>query len=163
MTYYNIISNFGVTKFCKKASEVGVSGLIVPDMPIEENDTEKFYEEAQKNDLINIRLLSPISTVDRIKKNIDIAEGMIYFVSRQGTTGAKKEMDKKLSANVNMLKKFTRLPVGVGFGISSPEHIETLKKTDADVAVIGSAVIKAYKKSGLSGVKTFLSNIIKSL
>jgi tryptophan synthase alpha chain len=158
MTYFNIVFNYGVEQFCKDAQQAGAAGLIIPDIPIEEEINEKFLKYCQKYNLIAVRLLSPVSTVDRIKKNSKIADGFVYFISRKGITGSKTELDKDLSKNISTLKKYIKNPIAVGFGISKIEHIQVLKKY-ADIAVIGSEIINVYnnaKKDKIKAVGDFL-------
>lgn len=163
MSYFNIISNYGVEKFCKDAHEVGCSGLIIPDMPLEEEQNENLSKHASENDLINIRLLSPASTEQRIVKNIEIAEGFVYFAGRKGTTGAKTDVDSQLKQNIEKVKKYTDLPIAVGFGISTAENLRDVNKAGADIAVIGSAIINKYNEKKIKGVRSLLKEMKKSL
>lgn len=164
MGYYNTVFNYGVARFCQEAKEAGASGLIFPDIPIEEEENEKYIENCEKNNLIHVRLLSPASTKDRIVKNAEVAKGFVYFVGRKGTTGVKSELDRDLGDNLNKVKEHINLPIAVGFGISEAGHINALKNK-ADIAVIGSAVLDIYSKAvkggGLEAVKKFLQPLIK--
>lgn len=163
MGYYNTVFNYGVEKFCKDAYEAGCSGLIFPDIPLEEEKNENFIKYAEKNSLIAIRVLSPASTVERIKKNAKVADGFLYFVGRKGITGQKNLLDKNLSANLKKVKKYFKIPIAVGFGISEKKHIQALEG-EAEIAVIGSAVLNAYnsapKGQELKSVENFLKNLI---
>ncbi len=146
MGYFNTVFNYGVEKFCKDARKAGCSGLIFPDIPLEEENSEYFIKYAKENDLILIRVLSPASTTERMKKNAKIAEGFLYFVGRKGITGQKNSLDKNLSANLKKIRKYFKIPIAIGFGISEKKHIQTLKG-DAEIAVIGSAVLNAYNSA----------------
>ncbi|MCX6761303.1 MAG: tryptophan synthase subunit alpha [Candidatus Moranbacteria bacterium] len=165
MGYFNTIFNYGVERFCREAMECGCSGLIFPDIPLEEEAKEHFLKFAKKYNLSNIRVLSPASTPERIKKNAEVADGFLYFVGRKGTTGAKTKLDEALNCNLEKIKKYVKIPVAVGFGISETKHIKSLIGK-AEVAVIGSAVLDRYAKAGigkeLEGVKKFLKLLINS-
>lgn len=162
MSYYNTVFRYGVEKFCKDAQEAGAAGLIVPDMSIDEEEQENFYKFAKKYDLHTIQVISPASTEERLKKNAEVANGFVYCTARQGTTGAKNELDPTLLAYLQKVKRFISTPLAVGFGISKKEHIEALQGT-ADIAVIGSAIIdiikNAKKKERAKGIKNFLSSL----
>ncbi len=97
------------------------------------------------------------------KKNAKIAEGFIYFTSRQGTTGATSALDLKLADNIKRLKKYFQIPIAVGFGISKPEHIQQLKD-QANIAVVGSAVLdimNANPDNYLEKVKKFVKGLVE--
>jgi tryptophan synthase alpha subunit len=146
MCYYNTIFTYGVEKFCRDAKDCGAYGLIVPDMPIDEENEEHFYQYSKQFDLQTIQVLSPSSTDERIEKNTKFANGFVYFTARQGTTGAKDTLDKNLTNYLQKIKKFFSMPIAVGFGISKREHIQSLIGK-AEIAVIGSAVIDVINNS----------------
>lgn len=163
MSYYNILFRYGVEKFCKDAKAAGASGLIIPDMPIDEEPYEHFYESAKKYDLYPISVVSPASTPERLRKNAAIAKGFIYCTARQGTTGAKKELDPTIRSYLNNVKKYFSIPLAVGFGISKKEQIAVLQN-HAEAAIIGSALIdlinKTEKKERQETVKKFIIELI---
>lgn len=163
MGYYNTVFKYGTARFCKDARRAGASGLIVPDIPLEEEKHEHFIKSAKKNDLYAIRVVSPASTNERLEKNAEAAEGFVYCMARQGITGAKRELDPEL---VNYLKRVRRVfdvPAAVGFGISKREHIQALQG-HADTAVVGSAVIDIISRSKRDeigrNVRGFIRNIL---
>jgi len=163
MTYFNIVLQYGVEKFCKNASKFGCSGLIIPDIPLDEEQTEHFIEISEKYGLVPVRLLSPASTEGRIKKNAKIAQnGFVYFVSKKGTTGASIELGLDLKENIDKLKKYFNIPIAVGFGISKPEHIHALKGI-ADIVVVGSEVTNVYDSAEQGQKIIYVKNFIKSL
>lgn len=164
MGYYNIIYNYGIEKFCLEARSKGATGLIFPDIPLDEEVNEGFLEHANKNDLYPIRLLSPASTDERIQKNSELAQGFVYYVGRKGITGSKNELDPELADNLKLVKKYIEVPIAVGFGISTPEHIQQLK-THAEIAVIGSAVLNKYSESGfdINAVSQYLKELVAAL
>jgi len=164
MGYFNTVHSYGAEKFCRDAKKAGTSGLIFPDIPLEEEKEEHYIGSAKKHGLIPVRLLSPASTPLRMKKNASIADGFLYFVGRKGTTGAKARLDSELNLHLRKLKKYFKIPIAVGFGISKPEHIRALKGR-AEIAVIGSACLNAYdrapKGEGLKAVEKFLAPLIR--
>lgn len=162
MAYYNNVFKYGVEKFCKDAADVGVSGLIVPDMPIEEEGNEHFMKHCEKYRLDNIRVVSPASTDERLVKNARVASGFIYFTARQGITGAKETLDPSLIANLKKVKKYFSVPIAVGFGISKKEHIKSVAPY-TDIAVVGSAIIDIINNSKSSELEKNVGSFIKSL
>lgn len=164
MAYYNTIFTYGVEKFCFDAQEAGASGLIVPDMPLDEEAEEHFFEYCKKYNLYHIQVISPASTDERLKKNAAVANGFVYVTSRQGTTGAKDSLDPKLGEYLKQAKKYIDVPLAVGFGISKKDHLEILKG-HADIAVIGSAIIDVINNTQEGkreeAVKTFLQELLR--
>jgi tryptophan synthase alpha subunit len=171
MSYYNIIFRYGVEKFIKEAKKVGCYGLIVPDMPIDEEASEHFYAYCKKYNLHAIRVISPSSTIDRLQKNAEGASGFVYFTSRLGTTGASSALDPNLVKNLERVKKYFKIPVAVGFGISKKEHIKALEGNAghnaapgfADIAVVGSKIIdiidSSVKEKKLRNVSRFIKEL----
>lgn len=162
MAYFNAVFKYGVEKFCKDAKRAGISGLIVPDMPIEEEECEHFLEYCRKFDLRHIQVISPASTVDRLIKNAKIANGFVYFTARQGITGAKDTLDPNIVANLKKVRKYFSIPIAVGFGISRKEHLNALKPY-SDIAVVGSAIINIINQSKESDMERKISSFIKEL
>lgn len=162
MSYFNTIFKYGVEKFCKDAKKAGASGLIVPDIPLEEEPQEHYIEACKKYHLNNIRIISPSSTQERLQKNAKIASGFVYFTSRQGITGASTNLDPNLIGNIARVKKYFKIPVAVGFGISKKEHIQALAG-HADIAVVGSAIIDIINKSDKENMIENVRNFIHKL
>lgn len=162
MAYYNTVFRYGVEKFCRDAKNAGASGLIVPDMPLEEENYEHFYKFAKKYDLHTIQVISPASTADRLKRNAAAASGFVYCTARQGITGAKKELDPALKSYLKNVKNVFGIPIAVGFGISRSEHIKALRE-QAEIAVIGSAIIDVIrnteKKYRITAIQQFLNDL----
>lgn len=146
MAYYNTVFRYGLDSFCRKAKIAGVAGLIIPDMPIDEEQYEKFNFYCDKYGLYSIRVMSPASNERRLKINAKDAKGFVYCISRFGVTGSRSELDPKLIEYLNRVKKFFKIPIAVGFGIAKSEHIKALKKT-ADIAIVGSAIIDVIEKN----------------
>lgn len=145
MAYYNNVFKYGTKKFCEDAKNAGISGLIVPDMPLEEESEEHFIEYCDQVGLHHIRVISPSSTHDRLLKNAKVANGFVYFTARQGITGAKNTLDPKLVSNLKRVRKTFKVPIAVGFGISKKEHIKAITPY-ADIAIVGSAIIDIINK-----------------
>lgn len=162
MAYYNTVFKYGTEKFCRNAEKVGISGLIVPDMPIEEEEEENFMRYCQEYGLKTIRVISPASTHERLVKNAKIANGFVYFTARQGTTGAKEELDLNLITNLKRVRKYFSVSVAVGFGISKKEHLQALKPY-ADIAVVGSVIINVINKSKESDLENNVRDFIGKL
>jgi tryptophan synthase alpha chain len=139
MTYFNILFKKGIAEFCHEAKESGICGLIVPDMPIEEEPTEHLIEQCQKNDICWVPVVSPITPEKRIKRLAEVADEFWYVVSRTGVTGAQNDFSRSAEEQISLIRKSSDLPISLAFGVSKKEHIEEIGKT-ADMAVVGSAV-----------------------
>lgn len=163
MSYYNIVFNYGVQKFCEDAKKAGVSGLIIPDIPPEENK-DGFYEACDKSDLDAILILAPVSTPERINIIKNNAKGFIYCTARMSTTGSKEDIPEDTKTFLTKLKKTIDLPLSIGFGISKPEHVAFIKDY-ADIIVIGSKVIDIMnenkKENRQDAIASFLKSILK--
>jgi tryptophan synthase alpha chain len=139
MTYYNPVYKYGSAKFADEAVDAGIDGVILTDLPPEEADL--WLPEATRVGLATIFLLAPTSTKDRIALVADkMTSGFVYCVSRTGVTGARREVPVDLSELLDRIKSSTSLPICVGFGITTPEHVATICGI-ADGAVIGSALV----------------------
>ncbi|MBI2861972.1 MAG: tryptophan synthase subunit alpha [Chloroflexi bacterium] len=138
MAYYNPIYRFGPDRFCAAASEAGVDGLIVVDLPPEE--AEELEKAAIARELDVILLATPTSTEERIQRICSKASGFVYCVSVAGVTGARDELPAGLAEFVQRVRQRATTPVVVGFGISKPKHFSAVARI-ADGAVVGSALI----------------------
>jgi tryptophan synthase alpha chain len=140
MGYLNPFLNYGLDKFSIDAATAGLDGVIVPDLPAEESGT--FAKLLEKNGLYLIPLIAPTSSDRRIEQACANAGGFIYCVSLTGVTGARTELKSEVEDFVERVRNYTDLPLVVGFGVSTGEHIKTLSKF-ADGAVVGSALLDA--------------------
>lgn len=148
MSYFNPIFNYkdGLSSFCKEAARVGVSGIIVADIPPEE-DKEGYWSTSKENDIIPIPIISPVTNKIRLKKISSISDsGFVYCTSTTGTTGAREKLNENLSDYLSKVKEDFNIPIAVGFGISKKEQIKELSG-DADIAVVGSACINIIKNN----------------
>ncbi len=164
MTYYNIVFNYNAENFIKKAKKAGLYGLIVPDIPPEE-DTENFYSNCKKYSMNSVNVFSPTTSDERLRKIKDIASGFVYCTSRVGITGAGKKPHEKLGEYIMRAKKIIELPAAIGFGIDSASKAKTISEF-ADIIVIGSKVINIMDESRgnfRKNVYNFLYDIKKAI
>ncbi|WP_408955009.1 tryptophan synthase subunit alpha [Natroniella sp. ANB-PHB2] len=142
MGYYNSIFRFGLEKFVERCAEVEVDGVIIPDLPPEEGvDLQELSVE-----LDIILLLASTSNQTRIEKVTDLSSGFIYAVSTAGVTGAREELSTEIEKTATKIKQIKDIPVAVGFGISSPTHVQQIGEF-ADGVIVGSAIIKRLEKN----------------
>ncbi len=156
MTYANILVKYGFEKFCQDASEVGIEGLIVPDIPPEE--AGEYLAACEKNDLTPIFIMAPTSTDERLQSIAEVAKGFIYCVARTGVTGAETNFGAELDEFLTRCRKFTDLPLSVGFGISKKEDVDFLKGK-ADFAIVGSQAIRVLEEEGVEAVGEFVEEL----
>jgi tryptophan synthase alpha chain len=142
--YYNPVFHYGVEKFCRGAAAAGADGILCVDVPPEESDELKRWTDAVGMDVIF--LLSPTSGADRVSLVARKGGGFIYYVSVTGVTGARRSFDDRLRAQVALVRRATSLPVGVGFGISTPEQAAWIAGF-ADAAVVGSALVATIERA----------------
>lgn len=144
MTYYNPVFCFGENKFVDKALSSGVDGVIIPDLPPEENPG--FMKYAKSCGLDVICFLSPTSSSERIRFIPKVSRGFIYYVSLTGVTGARKNLPLDLIDKIKTIKKYTDKPVCVGFGVSNAAQVKQIS-TIADGVIVGSAIVKKLKQN----------------
>ncbi|MBT4870021.1 MAG: tryptophan synthase subunit alpha [Candidatus Diapherotrites archaeon] len=145
MLSYNLVYNFGTEEFYQKCSNLSIDAILCPDIPLEES--KELIKYAREYDVHQVFLVSPTTTVDRMKKLNEVCSGYIYLVSLLGTTGTRSELSKKLPSLIKTVKKEMNLPVYVGFGISKIEHVEDILKAGADGAICGSAFCKLIENN----------------
>lgn len=162
MTYYNIVFNYGVEKFCQDAKQVGISALIVPDYNLQHEEYEKFDYHANLNGLALIKFISLDSNQERMKAISKNAQGFIYCFSTRGVTGTQKNIDNYLEEHLKKAKNIFKKPIAVGFGISCANHIKFFRG-QANIVIVGSALLKAYEQNGLNGVKIKIKELIEAL
>jgi len=142
LTYYNLILAMGLEKFVSTAKDSGVSGIVVPDLPIEEND--QFHNLALKHGIDNILLAAPNTVQSRLRQILAKSRGFLYLVSLYGVTGPRETLSPQALETLKRVKSLvnSRIPISAGFGISHPDHVRTLMKSGADGAIVGSALVK---------------------
>ncbi len=137
--YYNTVHHYGIEVFLDKAKAVGVNALTFPDMPVTEEPYENFYAYAKNHQLPVIQLVSPASTPERLQAIAENAEYYIYCVARFGVTGTGTQ-HLELADYLKRVRQYSPLPLAVGFGISTPEQVASLRGL-ADIVVVGSALL----------------------
>ncbi len=145
MGYYNPILHYGLETFCKDAAKAGVDGLLVVDLPPEEDFELRNF--AQENQLDFIKLVTLTSDENRIKTIAENASGFLYLVSILGITGTKSANLEELKNHLDKIRKISNLPVAVGFGINNKKQIEEITKIGADGVVVGSALVKIIEEN----------------
>lgn len=144
MTYINPVYVYGVDKFCKKAAELGVDALIIPDVPYEEKNEVAPFCDKYGIDLIS--LIAPTSH-DRIKTIAKEAQGFVYCVSSMGVTGVRKKITTNLGEMTSLVREVTNVPAAIGFGISTPQQAQEMAQY-ADGVIVGSAIVKICAQYG---------------
>lgn len=156
-TYYNPILNRGIDRFLQEIASVGVKGLVVPDLPLEEADS--LLKPAAQQGIEVILLVAPTSSAERIRAIAAQSQGFIYLVSTTGVTGMRTQMEDRVKDLIQELRIATDKPIGVGFGISQPEHAKQVMEWGADAAIVGSAFVKRLAegspKEGLKSIESF--------
>lgn len=142
MGYYNLVYQRGVERFCKEAAAAGVDGFILVDLPPEEVDELKPH--AVEYGIDTVLLTAPTTDDKRLPAVLKFSSGFVYFVSVLGITGTKSATEETVRAHVERIKRHTRLPVGVGFGIRTPEQAAAVAR-HADAAVVGTAIVDRVK------------------
>jgi tryptophan synthase alpha chain len=143
-SYFNPILRLGLEHFCAQAADSGVDGVLITDMIVEEAD--EYLAQMSRHGLAPIFLAAPTSTDQRLEKIANVSKGFIYAISRTGITGAQQNLAADARRLVERLRRFTRLPIAVGFGISTPEHVAEVGEF-ADAAVIGTAIVALIEKA----------------
>lgn len=162
MTYANVVFSYGTERFIKKAAEVGMDGLILPDVPFEEK--EEFDVVCKQYGLDLISLIAPTSH-ERIAMIAKEAEGFVYCVSSLGVTGMRTNITTDIGAMVKLVKSQKDIPCAVGFGISTPEQAKKMAD-QSDGAIVGSAIVKlcgTYGKDCVPKVKAYVKEMKDAL
>jgi len=153
MSYLNPLLQYGLERFARKARHVGVCGLIIPDLIVDESaGIEKI---CRRESIDMIHLLAPTTTPDRQKLILSRSRGFVYLVSVAGVTGAREKLPKELNRWITDVKRKSQLPVAVGFGISGPEQARQVARV-ADGVIVGSAIIDVIR-NGSSTRKTIMA------
>jgi len=164
-TYYNPIYYRGVDSFLKQIKDAGVAGLVIPDLPLEES--ENLLQLATKIGIEVTLLVAPTSSQERIIAIAEKSQGFIYLVSVTGVTGMRTEMGTRVKDLLAELRTVTDKPIGVGFGISSPELAQQVQEWGADAAIVGSALVKQLAQGttedGLRAIGEFTKSIKQAI
>ena len=145
MGYLNNIFVYGIEKFANEVSGI-IDAVICVDLPADVIEENELKEALKKENIVLIKLITPTTSDDRIKKLVADAEGFIYSVNVAGITGVKSAEIDKVNAQISRIKKYTDLPVVSGFGIKTPEDVKNFSKSNADGIVIGSAIVEKIQE-----------------
>ena len=158
-SYLNPILQFGLEKFCVATAEAGVDGVLVTDLPLEE--AGDYLKAMKAHRLAPIFLAAPTSTDERLRQIAKHSRGFVYAISRTGITGTRQEVAGDAHSLVERLRSFTKLPIAVGFGVSTPEQFREIGSF-ADAAVVGSAIVQRIEQNPgreAMAVSEFLSSL----
>lgn len=158
MTYANVVFSYGAEKFINTCKEIGIDGLILPDIPYEEK--EEFSDICHKYDIDLISFVAPTSK-NRIAMIAKEAEGFIYVVSSLGVTGKRSEITTDLNSIVKIIRENTKIPCAIGFGISSPKQAKEMSNI-ADGVIVGSAIVELLGKYG-KNAPTYIGSFVKEM
>ncbi len=152
MGYYNSILHYGLEKFVIDAKKNGVDGLLIVDLPIEEDNEILSYSKKHKLHLI--KLITPTTSTQRMKQIIKKASGFIYFVCVAGITGTKSAQLQESKKFITQIKEITDIPVVIGFGIKTQDQVKEISKSGADGIVVGSRLVSVVE----DGIKNKISS-----
>lgn len=159
--YYNPILNRGIEPFVQELARVGVAGLVVPDLPLEE--AENLLQFTTKYGIDLILLVAPTSSAQRIESIAHQSQGFIYLVSVTGVTGMRSGLETRVQDLLQQLRQVTQKPIGVGFGISQVEHARQVRDWGADAVIVGSAFVKRLAdgtpEQGLQAIAQFCRDL----
>lgn len=159
-SYFNPVLQFGLEKFAIAAKTVGLDGALITDLTVEE--AGPYLKVMRAAELATIFLAAPTSTDARLRRIAKASTGFVYAVSRTGVTGAQSQLASEAEALVKGLRRITKLPIAVGFGISTPEQFQSATEF-ADAAVVGSAIVKIIEEKSPQqaphAVKEFIRNL----
>jgi tryptophan synthase alpha chain len=159
-SYYNPVLRFGLERFCARAAESGVDGVLVTDLIVEE--AEEYLTQLHRYGLKPIFLAAPTSGDQRLKMIAQVSDGFLYAISRVGITGAQQDLAADAAHLTERLRRFTRLPIAVGFGISSAEHVAAVGEF-ADAAVIGSAIVSLIEKAQPGNAAASVADFLRGI
>lgn len=151
MGYYNVVYARGEAEFARFLAQAGGKGMILPDLPPE--NAGSLREEAKSRDLAMVGLISPNTTRERKQEIADQASGCLYCVARKGVTGTKSSFGAEIDDYLREVRSVSKLPLALGFGVGSPAEIRSLQGR-ADIAVVGTAALKAWEQGGASALKS---------
>ena len=144
-TYLNPVLRLGIAEFAKQLADTGIDGALITDLTVEE--VGEYIGAMREHNLVTVFLAAPTSTHARLKSIAELSRGFVYAVSRTGITGQQKQLATDAADLVSRIRRVTKLPIAVGFGISTPEQFQAVGEF-ADAAVIGSAIVSIMEKSG---------------
>jgi len=159
MGYYNTVFKTGHRNFMQRLKDAGGEGFILPDLPVEE--AGELHSLAQELDLSPVVLMTPTNTDARLVELAKYANGFIYTVARKGVTGTNTSMNDEVAQFIKRCKQFTDVPLAVGFGVSEARDVEFIGQ-HADIAVIGTAALKAWEEGKEVALRAFFQQLLTS-
>ncbi len=160
-TYYNPILYRGIERFLEEIAQAGVAGLVVPDLPLEE--AECILAPAAVRGIEVILLVAPTSSPERIEAIAQQSQGFIYLVSVTGVTGIRSEVATRVPHLIQQIRQVTDKPIGVGFGISQPDHARQVVDWGADAVIVGSAIVRRLAEEGVDSVSQFCQGLKQAM
>ena len=146
LTYYNLVLHRGLERFTSDCRKAGVDGLVIPDLPVEE--AKPLLAACRKNKVRLIFLVAPTTTDERLKRILKAAKGFVYVVSVRGTTGVRTKLSGDVAPLLQRIRKLNpAIPLAVGFGVSTPQHVKAVFTAGADAAIVGSALVKTIEEN----------------
>jgi tryptophan synthase alpha chain len=159
-SYFNPVLRFGLERFCQRAANCGVDAVLITDLTVEEADG--YLTEMHHNELLPIFLVAPTSSDIRLKLIASVSEGFVYAISRVGITGKQQNLAADARQLVDRMRRFTQLPIAVGFGISTAEHVAAVAEF-ADAAVIGSAIVSLIERAEPGTAPAAIASFLEGL
>ncbi|MGC2399440.1 MAG: tryptophan synthase subunit alpha [Acidobacteriaceae bacterium] len=159
-TYYNPVLRFGLERFCARAADSGVDGVLVTDLIVEE--AEEYMAQLHRYGLKPIFLAAPTSSDRRLEMIARVSDGFLYAISRVGITGAQQDLAADAARLAERLRRFTRLPIAIGFGISTAQHVAAVAEF-ADAAVIGSAIVSLIEKAEPGNAAASVAQFLRAI
>jgi tryptophan synthase alpha chain len=159
-SYLNPVLRFGMARFCAASADAGLDGALITDLTLEEAD--EYLACMRSRGLATVFLAAPTSTDQRLRRIAKACSGFVYAVSRTGVTGARQELAGDARQLVTRLRRYTKLPVAVGFGISTPEQFSAVGEF-ADAAVVGSAIVHTIEKVGKAKAAEAVGRLVQEL
>ena len=159
-SYFNPILRFGLERFCAAAEDAGVDGVLVTDMIVEEAD--EYLAQLERHKLAPIFLAAPTSPDARLERIAAVSKGFVYAISRVGITGTQQSLASDAESLVKRLRRYTDLPIAVGFGVSNAEHFSAVGEF-ADAAVVGSALVATIERSEPAEAPSSIARFIRDL
>lgn len=159
-SYLNPVVRMGMAAFARAAKDAGADGVLLTDMIVEE--AAEYLQLMRANDLAPVFLAAPTSPDARLKAIAENSQGFVYAISRVGITGTQVELASDAEALVARIKQYTKLPVALGFGVSTPEHVRAVSEF-ADAAVVGSAIVALIEKTAAAEAPKAVGNFVRAL
>ncbi|MBT9314491.1 tryptophan synthase subunit alpha [Leptothoe spongobia] len=156
MTYVNILFRYGIHNFIKAAAQAGISGCIIPDLPLEQ--AQSYIKACREQALATIFLVTTENSQQRIQQILDHTSGLVYCVARTGVTGQRTQFSTQLHQYLDRVRSATPLPMAIGFGIQSTDDVRDLIGY-ADIAVVGSQAVKHYADFGANALQQFAQGL----